>query len=286
MKKTFAYILYIVTVTLIFLYYLFPSAAVKTYMSHHVSLLWPQFQLTAEKIVPTAPPGLKLELPVLSRNQKVIAGADYLKVIPAWLSLFSAEKKILIRGNAYDGALSGTVLLSELNTAPVLDLDMVFGGIQIGRIPGISAFITHEIKGEAAGKILYSGVGSPAGQGRLEITATDCLLSLNPPFLEVQELSFNSIDAEAELVDRRIRISRFNVKGREVNLNATGTIVLRDPIDTSALNIEGRILPHPSFIRHLSDKVPAGLISEKTISGGGIPFRISGTVAHPGFSLQ
>ena len=286
MKKWIAYIGYITTVTMIFLYYLFPSHAVKTYINYHVSRAWPQLQLTASEAVPAFPPGLKLIRPVLYRDQQAIADAQYVKLMPGWLTLFSAEKIFHIRGDVYEGAVSGTVAISKLDTSPAIDLDLVFGGIKAGSIPIISALLSHDIDGIAAGRFFFNNVENPAGQGSLELTITDGSVALNPPFLGIAQLSFNSVEAQAELVDRRIRISSLTVKGQEVNLNATGTIVLREPFETSALNISGQILPHPSFIRNLAGMVPAGMISEKSISGGGIPFRISGTVSNPGFSLK
>lgn len=286
MKKWIAYIGYISVVTMVFLYYLFPSDTMNAYLNHHVSRLWPQFQLVSSEVGPTLPPGLKLTLPVLYRGQQAIAGAQHVKLIPGLLSLFSAGKKVHIRGDAYEGAMSGTVVISGLDASPVLDLDLVFGGIKVGSIPIISSLVTHEVDGIAGGRFLFDNAENPAGQGSLDLTITDGSVALNPPLLGITQLNFNSIEGEAELSDRRIRISRFFVKGQEINLNATGTIVLREPFDTSALNISGQILPHPSFIRNLAGVVPAGMISEKSISGGGIPFRISGTVANPAFSLK
>lgn len=286
MKKTFAYITYVIAVTMVFLYYLFPSDALETYMAHHVSRLWPAFQVKTGTITPSLPPGLKVDHPVLYRDQQAIADADWLKFVPAWLTLFSAEKEVRIRGGAYEGALTGRILLSGLDASPAVDLDLVFGGIQVDQIPSISAFITHTITGEAAGKLRFNNLESHSGNGKLEITVTDSSLSLNPPVLEIRELNFNSIDLEADLADGRVRISRFDVKGREANITASGTIVLREPLDASAVNISGKILPHPSFIRNLSGMVPSGLITERSISSGGIPFRISGTVVQPGFSLR
>lgn len=286
MKKGIAYIAYISAVTLVFLYYLFPSNALKAYMNHHVSRLWPQFHLTAANVVPTVPPGLKLNFPVLYRNEQTLFGADHVKFIPGWLSVFSPEKTVRIRGAAYDGAINGTIAISGLDASPVIDLDLVFGGIKVGRMPVIASLITHEIDGIAAGRLFFANTESPSGKGRLELMITDGSVALNPPLLGIEQLSFNSIEGEAELADRRIRISRFNVKGREVDVNATGTIILRDPIDTSVVNMSGQLLPHPSFIRHLAGILPAALISEKTISGGGIPFRVSGTIAQPSFALK
>ncbi len=286
MKKRIAYIAYISVVTLVFLYYLFPSDALKAYMNHHVSRLWPQFHLTAANVVLTAPPGLRLNSPVLYFNEQTLFDADHVKFIPSWLSLLSPEKTVRIRGAAYDGAINGAIAVSGLDASPVIDLDLVFGGIKVERMPVIDLLIPHEIDGVAGGRFFFANTESPSGQGSLELVITDGSVALNPPLLGIERLRFNSMEGEAELADRRIRISRLNVKGREVDVNATGTIILRDPIDASVVNISGQLLPHPSFIRDLAGILPAGLISEKTISGGGIPFRVSGTIVEPRFSLK
>ena len=145
------------------------------------------------------------------------------------------------------------------------------------------------MKRDALWQQVIDGLETPAVQLRLDSALGNGKRAMvfagrlhDPESLEhLQDLRLR-----VELIDRRIRISRLSVKGQEVNGNATGTIVLREPFDASALNISGQILPHPSFIRDLAGMIPAGMISEKTISGGGIPFRISGTLANPAFSLK
>jgi type II secretion system protein N len=286
MKKTVAYIIYTLAATMIFLYYLFPSDALENYMAYHVSRLWPPLQIETGQMSPSLPPGLKVDNPVIYRERQAIAGADWIKLMPAWVSLFSNQKEVRFRGGAYQGGFTGTAAFSESGASSVSDLELVFGGIQIGQIPGISALVPHGVTGDVSGKVHLGNIGSPSGQGSMEMTIIDGLLSLNPPVLEIRELSFKSIELTADLADGRIRITRFDVNGQQVNINASGTIVLREPLDASAVNISGKILPHPSFIRNLSGVVPPGLISERTISSGGIPFRISGTMANPGFSLR
>jgi type II secretion system protein N len=286
MKKTIAYIIYFLAATMVFLYSLFPSDALEKYMAYHVSRLWPPLQVKTEKIAPSLPPGLKVDNPVIYRERQAIAGADWVKLMPGWVSLFSHQKEIRFRGGAYQGGFAGTAALSGSDGSSVSGLDLVFGGIQIGRIPGISALLPHDVTGDVSGKVHLDNIGSPSGQGSMEMTIADGLLSLNPPVLEIRELNFNTVELTADLAEGRIRITRLDVNGQQVNVNASGTVVLREPLDASAVNISGKILPHPSFIRDLSGVLPPGLISERTISSGGIPFRISGTIANPGFSLR
>ena len=77
MKKWIALTGYIIVVTFIFLYYLFPTEAVTAYINYRLSDFFAgSFILTVAQMRPSFPPGLKLHLSCCDRKDKEFIRAD------------------------------------------------------------------------------------------------------------------------------------------------------------------------------------------------------------------
>jgi type II secretion system protein N len=279
MKKWLAYLLYIVGVTIFFLYYLFPGVAFTSYINYRINGLLPGYKLLTEQAAPSFPPGLKLKLPALYNQNKPIIGADQLKIRPAYLSLLSDNKTFFIDGFAYDGPLEGSADII-FSLSPQLNLNLAFKDIQISQIQSLREFVSYEITGAARGNIFYNNGEANAVKGNAEIIVSDSSIKFNPSLFGIDQLSFKIIEAEFEMINRRITLNQFEINGRQLSGDAKGTINLTHPINKSRINITGAIKPHPTLIKEV------GSLFGKKMKNGGIPFRISGTLERPDFSLK
>ena len=279
MKKWLAYILYIVVVVIFFLYYLFPGEAFTSYINHHINGLLPGYKISTDQAMPSFPPGLKLKSPAIYNQNKPIIGADQLKIRPAYLSLLSDNKTFFIDGFAYDGRLEGTADI-VFNSKPQIDLNLEFKDIQINQIQSLKQFVSYEITGAARGNIFFNNTDANAGKGNAEIIVSDSSLTFEPSLFSIDQLSFKTIEAEIEMINRRIILKQFEINGRQLSGDAKGSINLAHPINKSRINITGKIKPHPTLIKEL------GSLFGKKIKNGVIPFRISGTLERPDFSLK
>ena len=279
MKKWLSYILYVVGVTIFFLYYLFPGEAFTSYINHHINGLLPGYKISTNQAMPSFPPGLKLKSPAIYNQNKPIIGADQLKIRPAYLSLLSDNKTFFVDGFAYDGHLGGSADIA-FNSKQKLNLNLAFSDIQVSQIQSLSEFVAYEITGAARGKIFYNNGEANNDKGNAEITISDSSIKFTPSLFGIDQVSFTTIDAEFELINRKITLNRFEINGRQLSGDATGSINLAHPITKSRINIKGQIKPHPTLIKEV------GSIFSKKMKNGGIPFRISGTLARPDFSLK
>jgi len=59
-KKSLLYTVYIIGITGFFLYYLFPSDALKSYLAYRLSQANPDITVTIDRISPVIPPGINL----------------------------------------------------------------------------------------------------------------------------------------------------------------------------------------------------------------------------------
>ena len=82
------------------------------------------------------------------------------------------------------------------------------------------------------------------------------------------------------MVNRNITLNQFEINGRQLAGDASGSIKIAHPINKSRINISGNIKPHPTLIKEI------GSLFVKKMKNGGIPFRISGTLESPDFAIK
>jgi len=102
----------------------------------------------------------------------------------------------------------------------------------------------------------------------------------------MNQLKMDSVNARAELTDQLLKIETIEATGRELNGKASGTIAIRNPIVQSSLNISGQVTPTPAIMKSLADIFPVSAVVDGNASSPEIPFKISGTLEIPGFSLR
>jgi hypothetical protein len=82
--------------------------------------------------------------------------------------------------------------------------------------------------------------------------------------------------------NRSLLLRNGRLKGNELDAEIAGSIALDRPPGANALNLSGRVTPHHAFLARAEGSIPAGLLRRRA----GIPFRISGPLDAPGFSLN
>ena len=286
MKKRLAYTAYIVLVTVFFLYYLFPGDAVTSYINYEINKQSPEVQVSIKKLRPEFPPGIQLVGTDLMLRNQALVGADYLNIRPAYLSLFASEKSFVINGDMYDGKLSSAVRVSDMTKNPTFDIDAAFTGIRLDKVPSIQTLGTYRVSGVADGNIIYENTDTKGGKGNADITVTDSAVKFTPALFGIEQLTFNTVKAEFDIMNQRVTLKQLEVDSREVSGTASGTMIIRNPVTRSTINIRGELKPHPGFIKQLSNIIPMDMISRRQSKTGGIPFRITGSLERPNFNFR
>jgi type II secretion system protein N len=286
MKKRIVYPGYIIIVTVFFLYYLFPGDAVTAYINYQINNMSPDVQLSIKDLKPSFPPGMKLVSPnLLNRNQPLI-GAEFLDIRPSYLSLFKKDKTFFINGDIYDGMLDSSVSIANISADPEYDFDLTFDRIQISKIPIMKEYEAYQISGLIAGNLLYSNKEVKAGKGSAGFIITESAVKFTPALFGLDQLDFKTINADFDILNQRVTLKKLDVDSRDVSANATGSIILRNPIDKSTMSIQGEIKLHPSFLKQLGSVFPLELIPKQRSKTGGIPFRITGSIERPNFAFK
>ncbi|MES1185679.1 MAG: type II secretion system protein GspN [Myxococcales bacterium] len=155
------------------------------------------------------------------------------------LRLLFGSVRLSFGADAFGGELSGSTWVADEGRqleVELSDLDLgqapLFGDIVglplAGKLNGAIDFLMPEEKlAKADGKINLKVTDLSAGDGKAKIRDTIAL-----PRLEAGELT---LDAEAKA--GILKITNFSANGPDLRLDSDGTLRLRDPYDTSLLNL-------------------------------------------------
>ncbi len=285
-KKRLFYFFYLMGVMAFSLYFLFPSDAVKNYISDTVNQTAGGIIISIDHVKPAFPPGLILHEVLLSQGTQPLLGVKRLKIVPVYRSLLSPKKIFIFEGESYDGNLKGQTLISGRKEKRQLKIEAEFSGIQIKKIAAIPNVARGMISGRLGGKINYQKSPTQGEQVDAELILLDTEIRLPEVFLQLKSLNFSKIEARTSFANHNLQIRECTATGHQIDLEITGTIRIRDNLEKSVLNLKGTIKPHHLFLSGLGKTMTKLIFPNKNISEKGLPFQIKGSLDQPSFGFN
>jgi len=288
-KKKFLYISYIIAAFIFFLYILFPSYAVKTYIEHKLGSINPDLSISINNINPVFPPGVRLNTVSFYYIRSLLLDAETIKIVPRIFSVFSSKTAFSFKSVAYDGIINGKAIIGS--NAGHINVDANLSGIQIKDIPAIQipAGIEKEkykITGILDGKVTYSNnKGSDRVLGA-KLGISDCRIKLKEPVFNHENFTFSKIEADLAAIKKRLQIKSCTIEGDKVNASLSGSIVTNKNLGSSVLNLKGKIKLKPLFFGNMKKNLLASIFPAKMSGNSSFSFKIGGTFNNPEFTLK
>ncbi len=280
--KWLLYSTYIMAVAVFFIYYLFPSDAVKKQIEFHLNRANPKLNIMVDNIRPAFPIGLKLYNVSLYHLYDLLIEAEQINITYGFLSFFRPKTTLFFKSGAYEGILKGRADI----TADKLMINADLSGIMTKDISVLQDLFNRKISGMLSGKITYSGNRKFAGTANAKLNLSDCEVEVLTPLFNLESFTFDSVEANAVMDNRKFQIKQCVVRGRQIDGNISGFIDIEDPVNKSVLNLTAKIKPHPLFLADLRKAFPVDLLFKKRQNKNGFPVRLSGTLDEPVFSLD
>jgi len=288
-KKFFLYISFIIAAFVFFLYILFPSDAVKTYIEHKLGGINPDLSILIDNINPVFPPGVRLNTVSFYYIRSLLLDAETIKIVPRIFSVFSSKTAFSFKSVAYDGIINGKAIIGS--NAGHINVDANLSGIQIKDIPAIQipAGIEKEkykITGILDGKVTYSNnKGSDRVLGA-KLGISDCRIKLKEPVFNHENFTFSKIEADLAAIKKRLQIKSCTIEGDKVNASLSGSIVTNKNLGSSVLNLKGKIKLKPLFFGNMKKNLLASIFPAKMSGNSSFSFKIGGTFNNPEFTLK
>ena len=158
-KKTLLYTAYIIGITVFFLYFLFPSEAIKNYVAYKISRVNPGIRVTIDRISPVLPPGIKLHDVGIAQGNKALIDLDSVKITPGLLSFFSSTKTARFKGRVKAGSVRGWAEVGSRSDQRTEKIEGTISGVQVQGIPALKRLTDHKISGNLGGDFMIAGTG-------------------------------------------------------------------------------------------------------------------------------
>jgi type II secretion system protein N len=284
-KKSLLYTVYIIGITGFFLYYLFPSDTLKTYLMYRLSQGNPDITVTIDRVSPVIPPGINLHDVGIVHQNKALVDLDSLKIMPGILSLFSDKSTVNFKGRVNAGTFSGRAELDHNSGGQEVKCDGRISGIQVQGIPALQRLPADKISGVLNGNFTYANAG-PNRSLEGKLTLSQCRIELKNAVFTLNSLEFRDIDADLMLKNDTLTIKHTSAKGNQLDADLTGTIALTGQTGKNALNLTVSVTPHHLLLAKIEKTLPMDFLRKKKAGKEAISFKIDGTFDEPGFSLN
>lgn len=285
-KAIFGYLAFALLAAVLFLYLLFPEAAVKSYLEARLAAIDPRLGMDVENIRPVLPPGLKMTAVEIKQDGVRLAHLDSVRVRPELMTLLESEKHARFEGALGDGTISGRITAAGNNPTAVSRMTADLTGIRIEDIDAVKRLERFTLTGLVNGHMTRGDARDPAGPISGMLTTSGLRIGLAEPFLGIADIAVTKCDTEFSIAGQTLRIKSMTFDGPMVEGRIGGTVDIRYPIAQSRLNLTGNAKPKPDLFARLQETVPQEMLNPRTVGTRGITFRIRGTVDSPELSMR
>jgi len=284
------YVLFAVTIGGMFLYFCFPSDAVRDYLEGSASRFAPPLTLRLHNVRPAFPFGLKFEDADLGFKEGPgipLFKADSFVLRPSMRILALRGPAFRFACSAYGGKIQGVIVFKAFSFQGPFQSDVEMTDVRLGQHPYFRDWLKRELTGTVSGSVTYTGrPGSfPQGTGQGDLSILNGSVRLAQPFLGVESVNFRRIDVEMVLEKQHISLARFDFEGKEVEGKVSGTVHLNPHFSRSTLDLRVALKASSAFLPGEGGLVGAATFLGQGLRDGNVTISIRGTVAQPRISF-
>ena len=290
-RKWVGYISYCIFLTAGFLYFLFPSDAVREYLQIKARNLNPPLMVSIDRIKPWPLCSLKFghtEISFLDKPNIKLFRADNLLLRPGAGSFIKGDHKWCFQCVAYGGRIKGCTNFDNSDMAGPLKAEIEFDTIRIGTYEHLKDLIGRYVDGTLTGTISYSGQRERLlkGAGEANLKFVNGRIELLSPVLTLESIEYNEIAINMALKRGTVNLTRLQLEGPLLKGTLSGSIRLKEELVKSRLDLKGRIEPFAAFFKKAEGTQSTLMYFRKMLRKGALPFRIRGTLAQPKISFM
>jgi type II secretion system protein N len=288
-KKCLGYILYGILLMIVLLYYRFPSDALGDYLQSTADEINPRYHVLVGEVRPSFPFGvkfLKTRVSLRENPDTNLFMAESLLIRPGLWSFLKGESKYRFDCLAYGGEIKGSVYFSDNGgEAPErpFTTSIELRDIRIDDYEYLFTLIGRNVKGILGGIITYSGQGSLFinGTGEANLRISNGSVELLQPIFSLESVSFDDVSIKMILEKTKIKLTRVELKGREIKGTLSGTIGLKQNFSRSRLALRGSIEPLEDFFKSENGAPRIMKLFKRRLREGKLSFVVRGTPTDP-----
>jgi len=270
--------LYLLSAALVFLYIGFPSEALRTHVTHSLSAGLPGLSVSIGDLRPALPAGIVLKGVRVYHANVPLAVIDQLRIRPDLFSLWQAKTHYDFDGTVGDGQIAGTAEIDTAGGRKRVSLNARLAGVLLQKLPATQSLFGNKLAGRLDLTLGVNDAGTLTGK----LAVSEGRVELATPLFDQNAFSFRTAEADLSLQNRTVMVRNGRMKGTDMDAEVSGTIALDVAQGKNALNLSGRVTPHPAFMAKVEGSLPPALLRRRT----GISFKVNGALNAPGLSFN
>jgi type II secretion system protein N len=270
--------LYLLSAALVFLYTGFPSEALRAHVTHSLSARLPELSVAIGDMRLALPAGIALNGVRVYHANVPLAVIDQLRIHPNLFSLWQAKTHYDFDGTVGDGQIAGTAATETAGDRKRVSLNARLAGVLLQKLPATQSLFGNKLAGRLDGTLGVNDAGTLTGK----LSVSEGRVELATPIFDQNVFSFRTAEADLSLQNRTVLVRNGRMKGTDLDAEISGTIALDTAQGKNALNLSGRVSPHPAFLAKVEGSLPPTLLRRRA----GISFKVSGALNSPWFSLN
>jgi len=272
------------------LYYQFPEEIAAQLFQSKMNQLAPQLTVGLDTIVPSFPPGIRMNGLTVDHSSMRLWASDSLTFQPNYSSILRLSASFHFYCTGYGGEMKGDVGITQIK--PLLEKKSLpltanakWRNIKLNEIEPLKKF-PYAVEGILFGLFTYEGSSGAwmDGEGTLKIIIENGNVTLEKPILQtLKSIQFQRFDAEFSFKNKVIQLLQSNIMG-DIEGSLSGNISLHPIFSRSRLNITGKIKPSENYIKQ--SKLPIQAFIQPDKLKHGIPVTITGSIHRPIFNTM
>jgi type II secretion system protein N len=284
--QVLAYTLYGLVVCLVLVYITFPydllrQRVVERFSQDHV-------RLAIARLRPGFPPGLSLHNVRLLANHldlpEAVMHMQRLRLQPAWLSLLSGTSQVRGDATLYSGRLQGEIRPSTVNDTSTWEVQGRFADLHLEGYPLVQkdgeAFLRGRLEGDLDLTLDRNGQ-IQQGVVRFRLQPLVFVGSQGLRLPSRREITCDTVESQLKMAPQQLQIVSFICKGNDLNIQASGTVTLQQPLENSGLKLHLQIRSETAYKQELD--LLGTLVRRRPDRRGVLSFSIRGTFRKPHF---
>ena len=271
--------LYALVAFVVFVYVLFPYKELQQRLMEWASRDGVQLSLT--RLRPAFPPGLRAEGIRLQVDQFSPSDAtmsiETLRVHPEWLALLSRKMQWRFEAGLYSGRLEGEARSTKVEGVPLWEVKTRFTDLDMAQYALLrkdgKAFLRGRLGGDATATLTSDGQMQDGG---LNLRSQSVVLVGMPGWrLQLpREIVCDTLQGELKTPARQASTVAFTCQGKDLFIEARGTMAWKTPLVDSLLNMRWQIHSEEAYKSEM--ELLANVMRRRPDRRGELIFRLQG----------
>lgn len=274
-----------------FIVTLFPSKELGLYISNRVAEFFPNQKLILGNIALTKGLGFQISPLILTDPKSEVENLRIkkLEVGVGPESLFLLRPVIVTRAFMGNGHIHGKAQIQQNPKKSLDQIHLIIKEIDLSQLNFIEQVLEYKLKGNVNGILELKGIskGPTSIDGKIDLKVREFLISSKNPRFGFSEFDLEQLEILGNISGGVIKIDGSKGKGKDMSLDFSGQIALKEALNNSEVNLNINLVSGPKFIERVPKDSPFRAIMERRLKASNkVNIKITGNLKQYNWQIK